>query len=450
MAAGKAAFWAAVFLCLGLAYGAYGQSGPETFGAGQTAAGQQGRVRGGEETVSAPKRYTLSPEVAAKAAAYAAARRRVYFVNSAWIFAGLAAAIGLGIAPGVRRRAERLSSSRAAQGAVFFPAMMVLAEAGGLPGAIAMHRLALRYGVSIQGWGSWWADWSKGLALAVSIGSVLLALLYWVIGRSPRRWWLYAWLGAIPIVVFAMLITPWLIDPLFFEFRPLSREYPELADRMEEVVLRAGENIPESRMFVMKASSKLNELNAYVTGVGQSSRIVVWDTAIQRLRTPELLAVFGHEMGHYALGHVWAGLWFSMGVGFCGLYAGRRVSEWAIRRWGQGWKVGSVGDWGSLPVLALAFWGLNFLSTPGENAFSRQIEHQADQYGLEVLHGTVPDAAAATARSFQILGEEDLEELNPSAAVVFWFYSHPPIRDRIAFAWAYDPWSQGRSPEFVK
>jgi STE24 endopeptidase len=78
------------------------------------------------------------------------------------------------------------------------------------------------------------------------------------------------------------------------------------------------------------------------------------------------------------------------------------------------------------------------------------LEHQADKYGLEVIHGLVPDAPVVAAHSFQVLGEVDLEEPNPSTAVKFWFYNHPPLDERMRFAQSYDPWSEGRAPEFVK
>jgi Zn-dependent protease with chaperone function len=268
--------------------------------------------------------------------------------------------------------------------------------------------------------------------------------------RSPRRWWFYGWLGSLPILFFVVFLSPWLVDPLFFEFKPLAPDHPELAAQIERVIVRAGEDIPESRMYVMNASSKLNALNAYVTGLGASRRVVVWDTTIARLPTPELLAVFGHEMGHYVLGHVRAGVLFAAALLLGGLFAASHLFRWAVSRWGQVWGLRGMDDWASLPVLLLALSLLGFLVTPAANAYSRRIEHQADQYGLEVLRGIVPDAPAAAARSLQIMGEEGLAEPSPSRAVVFWFYSHPPINDRIIFAHAYDPWSQGGSPQFVK
>jgi Zn-dependent protease with chaperone function len=91
-----------------------------------------------------------------------------------------------------------------------------------------------------------------------------------------------------------------------------------------------------------------------------------------------------------------------------------------------------------------------FVFTPISNAYSRHLEHQADQYGLEVIHGLIPDAPVVAAHAFQILGEVDLEEPSPSTAVKLWFYNHPPLDERMRFAQTYDPWSQGRAPEFLK
>ena len=93
---------------------------------------------------------------------------------------------------------------------------------------------------------------------------------------------------------------------------------------------------------------------------------------------------------------------------------------------------------------------LDFASTPLSNAFSRHLEHQADQYGLEVTHGLIPDLPAVAAQSFQILGDVDLAEPSPSRLVEFWFYTHPSINERIVFAREYDPWDRGQQPEFVK
>jgi STE24 endopeptidase len=203
-------------------------------------------------------------------------------------------------------------------------------------------------------------------------------------------------------------------------------------------------------MYLMNASSKLNELNAYVTGIGASKRVVVWDTTVSRLTTPQILFVFGHEMGHYALGHMRKGIIFAAMLLLGFLFASFHTVRWVVGRFGSAWRVRSVADWASLPVLLLVLLICDFISTPIGNVYSRYLEHQADQYGLEVVHGIVPDSSEVAAQSFQILGEVDLEEPSPSWPVKIWFYTHPPIQERILFARTYDPWAKNQSPRFVK
>ena len=241
-----------------------------------------------------------------------------------------------------------------------------------------------------------------------------------------------------------------LVDPLFYKFEPLADTEPALVNEIGKVVERAGMRIPPDRMFEMKASEKLKSVNAYVTGIGASKRVVVWDTTISKMTVPETLSVFGHEMGHYVLGHVPQGIAFFDAVLFVFLYLGFRGLYWTLRRWGAGWGLRGADDWASLPVLLLLVSLFSFLASPVINGFSRYQEHQADVYGLEVIHGIVPDSQQVTARSFQVLGEIDLADPSPSPFIKFWLYSHPPLGERIAFALHYDPWSKGQQPEFVK
>ena len=228
-----------------------------------------------------------------------------------------------------------------------------------LPSEMAAHRLARRYGQSIQPWGSWFWDWAKGELLAVVVGIFLLWLLYAVMRASPRRWWLYAWLVFSSILVFVIFLRRWRSSRSSFTSRRWPRHRPELAAELERVVQHAGQNIPESRMYVMDASSKLNTLNAYVTGLGASRRVVVWDTTLARMTAPEILFVFGHEWAtmcsvtsrrNRVYGHLIV----------LGLFGGSYVFRWAVDRWGSAWGVRGVDDWASLPVLAAAFFYFRF------------------------------------------------------------------------------------------
>ena len=134
----------------------------------------------------------------------------------------------------------------------------------------------------------------------------------------------------------------------------------------------------------MGAGEKTTSLNAYVTGIGGSKRIVVWDTTIAKMTTPEIVFVAGHEMGHYVLGHIWKGLLFAAISLFVLFYLGFRTIGWVLARWGAGWGIHGLSDWASLPALLLLLSVFLFLGSPIQSAFSRYDEHQADQYGLEV------------------------------------------------------------------
>jgi Zn-dependent protease with chaperone function len=289
----------------------------------------------------------------------------------------------------------------------------------------------------------------KGQVINAVIVTLVVWIFYGLMRRSPRRWWFYAWLVSIPLSIFAVVLTPVLIDPMFYKFEPLDLSHPQLVTEIERVAQRGGLQIPRERIFEMKASAKTREVNAYVTGIGPTLRVVVWDTTIKNSDTPETLAVFGHEMGHYVLGHVWKGLALGLAGAFVALYLGHRFAGAAESRWGRQWGILSMDDYASLPLFLLLFSLFNFFGAPVENAVSRTIEHQADVYGLEVTHGIFPNSAQVAAASFQKLGELDLEDPAPPAFMRFWLYSHPPINDRIIFAQTYNPWARGEKPQFV-
>lgn len=397
-----------------------------------------------------PKAYTLPPDKEARAIAYAHSRHELYFLDFLFTTVELTLLIQLGVGPRLRDGAERISRRRFLQAVIFAGVFFILLGLLGLPAAAGSHWLARYYGQSVQGWGSWFWDSIKGGVVALILAIVLTWLFYGLVRRSPRGWWFYAWLGSLPILIFLVFVEPLVLEPLFFRFTPLASTDSQLADALERVVRHAGQNIPENRMYLMNASSKLNALNAYVTGIGASERVVVWDTTIAQMTTPEILFVFGHEMGHYVLHHIRNGILFTAGVLVIFLFAGFHALQWAFRRFGAVWKIRGVDDWASLPALIFILFIFNFIFTPIDNAFSRHLEHQADQYGLEVVHGIVPDAPQVAAQSFQILGEVDLDEPSASTAEKIWFYDHPPINERLLFAQTYDPWDKGESPEFVK
>lgn len=396
------------------------------------------------------EQYTLSHDRYQKAIAYSRAEYALYFLSYVISVLALALFLRLRVAAKFRDIAERTSGNRFLQGLIFVPLLVVALDLFDLPLRIYGHSLSRRYEQSVQGWGSWVLDWSKGELLGVGFALVVALVLFVAIRWSPRRWWFYFWLAALPIVLFMILIKPWFIDPMFNKFEPLEAKYPGLAAAMEKVVQRTSLDIPEARMFLMHASEKTNEINAYVTGLGASKRVVVWDTTIQKMTTDETLFIFGHEVGHYVLGHIRNGFLFFAALLFVALYLGYRGLHWALGRWGADWGLYGPEDWASLTVFFLLLQVMSFVSMPLTSGFSRMQEHAADVYGLEVLHGIVPNSAEVAAHSFQVLGEIDLADPNPPPLITFWLYSHPPLADRLVFAHSYDPWSKGQPPKYIK
>ena len=166
-----------------------------------------------------------------------------------------------------------------------------------------MTKPELAFGLSVQTWRAWFHDWITKLIMLI-VGTLLVSVLYRVIRRSPRRWWFYFWLASIPVVIIVFFVQPLVIDPLFYNFTPLADTQPELVAEMQKVMQHGGIEIPPQRMFLMNASSKTTQLNAYVTGFGHSKRVVIWDNTINKAGIPGTLFVFGHEMGHYVLLHI--------------------------------------------------------------------------------------------------------------------------------------------------
>jgi Zn-dependent protease with chaperone function len=203
-------------------------------------------------------------------------------------------------------------------------------------------------------------------------------------------------------------------------------------------------------MFWMGAGEKTTSLNAYVTGLGASKRIVVWDNTIADMTTPEIVYVAGHEMGHYVLKHIAKGMLFFAVLLLIAFYLGYRTVGWVLSRFGARWDIRGLDDWASLPVLLLLLSIFSSAVTPIGSAFSRHLEHQADQYGLEVTHGLTPDSNQVGARAFQVLGEVGRSDPDPNPVDVFLFYDHPPVSERVRFCVTYNPWADGGQGEFVK
>ena len=409
--------------------------------------------------------YTLPPDKLAKAIALSRIRNILDIAGSIWGIAVLWLLLATRAAAGLEKLAQRIAERRWIQGVAFFVVLLVITAAADLPLDMIGHHYGRAYGISVQSWASWFGDQAKALGLSLAIGVPVLLLFNWIVRRWPRRYWVIAWVVTLPILVLSILAEP-LFEPIFNKYEPLQRNHPALVAELEKVVARTGTNIPPDRMYLMKASLKTNGLNAYVSGIGATKRIVVWDTTAGRIPNDEVLFIFGHESGHYVLHHIPKGIACSAIAFFFVYWACAAFAGWLVRRFGSRWGADNLHptDSGSssqpstgtqglssrtgFVVLLFAVSIASFLLEPLGNAFSRHFEHQADVYGQEAIHGIVADPQKTAVAAFNALGEAWLDDPNPNPLIEFWLYSHPSLQHRAEFAAHYDPWANGGHGQF--
>jgi Zn-dependent protease with chaperone function len=297
-----------------------------------------------------------------------------------------------------------------------------------------------QFDLTDQSFAGWMGDFGKALGVNLVIGSVLAALALLVI-RKIRRWWVILWLGSIPLIILLVVATPLIIDPLFNKFEPLRDE--KLKSALLDEASQAG--IEGSRVYQVNKSKQTKTMNAYVTGLGPSKRIVMWDTLLQKMDHDEILVVMGHEMGHYVLYHLWKGLAFGIALSFLGFFFAQKAYERGLQRWGGRWDITERGDPAALPWLLVVGTVLSFIVTPVGAAFSRHIEHQADIFGLELTHLNEPMASA-----FVKFAEDSKVDPRPPKFIEWWRYSHPSLGRRIDFVMQYRPWEQGKPNQLWK
>ncbi len=284
------------------------------------------------------------------------------------------------------------------------------------------YSLSKNYGISTQNFHSWMRDNVIDFWVNFGMTVVIVTVLYWLINKSTKKWWLNAWLLMIPYTIFLMFIQPVVIDPLYNDFYPLTNK--ELETKILTLAEQA--NIPTAHVYEVNMAEKTNALNAYVTGIGSNSRIVLWDTTLNRLSENEILFIMAHEMGHYVEKHIYFGIAGYILTMLVGLWLTAKLMPWVIARFGRVLKIKRINAIHSLPLFLLITSFLLFVSSPLSNYISRYQETRADQYAIELL--VDPEAAVST---FQELTKAGLNEVNPPLLVKWFRYSHPTMLERI-------------------
>ncbi len=291
------------------------------------------------------------------------------------------------------------------------------------------------YGLSNQGAGQWLGDWAKGVLVGAVVAALVLWIPYLLLRLSPRWWWLWSGLTTLPLGVVALLVGPIWIAPIFDDFGPL--EDARLESRILALARQAG--IEGSRVYQVDKSEDTRLVNAYVTGVGGTKRVVLWDTILQRLEPDQILFVVGHEAGHYVLHHTLAVILGAALLATLSLLAVHRLAGRLIARHRRRFGFERMEDVASLPLLMLVGGLVSFIVSPAVLAFSRRLEHEADRFALEL---TRDNHAGAT--TFVRLQQENLGVPRPGLVYTLWRGSHPSLASRVEFANRYRPWAQGR------
>lgn len=297
------------------------------------------------------------------------------------------------------------------------------------------------YGLSNQSFLKWFGDALKRLGVGATLTVLLLWVPYGLMARSPRRWWIYTALTAVPVLVGLVLVMPVWFDPLFNRFGPMHDR--ALEGKILALADRAG--IEGGRVYEVDKGVDTTTANAYVTGLFGTKRIVLWDTLLAKLSPDEVLCVMGHEMGHFVLGHVLTGLLLSclgnfIALGFIHWTSARLLRrDWLRSRTG----LDRMADVATLPLLVLASKVFVLATLPIGLAISRHQEFEADRFALEITRDN-----NACASAFVKLQLTNLSHPRPGPFYKLWRASHPTLGDRIDFSNTYRPWLSGNEGRY--
>ena len=280
-----------------------------------------------------------------------------------------------------------------------------------------------QYGMSNQSLGGWLGEAGISLGVGLVMNIIFFMVIYAVIRKSPKRWWLWG-AGAVGVLAAIMImIGPLFIDPLFNKYTPM-KEGPV---RSEILRIAHEQKIPANDVFVVDASRQTKRISANVAGLGPTVRIALNDNLLNRSNIHGIKAVMGHEMGHYKLGHIQTLLLWLVLMAAVGLFIMWWAAPRILARYGGRWNVRDVRDPASAALLSLL---LAILGVPAGILFNSVVRHhesEADAFGLEAARE--PDGFAMTAMQLS-----EYRKIEPAAWEEMIFYDHPSGRTRVRMA----------------
>lgn len=369
-----------------------------------------------------------------KSTRYHRLKRRASIASLSWNVLVLAGLVVTGVSLQLRTVSQSLAGVEASNApssplvVVWYVVLLTLVnELGSLP--IAYYTgfvLESRYGLSNERVADWARDQVKSFAIVLFLGAGAATVVYGFIRVMPDGWWLPT--GG----VFALLIVgltnlaPVTLLPLFYRVKPLERE--SLRQRLLALAERAGARVLGA--YELGFGEKTKKANAALAGLGSTRRILVSDTMLAEYSDEEIEVVLAHEIAHHVHGDIWKGILFETGLILAGFYVAARVLAALVGPLG----ISAASDVAGLPVLLLAAGAVSLVMLPAAHAMSRAYERSADRFALELTRN--PGAFVSAMRR---LGAQNLAEDDPSRIIQWLFYSHPPIRERIAAAEAFKP-----------
>jgi len=364
---------------------------------------------------------TLDPERQKQAKQYARIRRRLWLVDTifsalyvlAWLFLGWSIAFRNWLLTFTANQWLLVALFVAIFGGIYFLINLPLSYYSGF---VLPHR----FGQSNQSFKDWVIDQIKGLAIGAPIGLLLLELLYLALRVTGDLWWLWAAGGMLIFTVLLSNLAPILIMPIFNKYVPLGDENKELAKRLLALAKRA--NTKVRGVFKFDMSKRTKSANAALTGIGNTRRIVLGDTLINEFSTDEIETVLAHELGHHVHRDIPFLITFGTLSTTISLFLASLALKWAIAYFG----FTGPADNAAFPALMLIFSAYGLITMPIDNAISRWRERMADDYALQST-----GKSDAFASAFTRLANQNLGEVDPEQWVVFMFYSHPPLGERI-------------------
>ncbi|HVP69563.1 MAG TPA: M48 family metalloprotease [Anaeromyxobacteraceae bacterium] len=383
------------------------------------ASGASGRI----DPEAATRAYLdqVPPATRARSDAYAEGGYWLSLFGFLWTAGSLLLLLFAGTSARMRDRAERLARPAGVRAAIYGAQFMIALSVLSFPLELYRdHYREHQYGLSNLTLGGWLAEEAKGLALAVVLGGLGVGLLYAIVRRAGKAWWLWGAVAATAFLAFLALVTPVLIVPIFNEQKPLAD-----ARVVKPILAIARANgIRAAQVWEVDASKQTRRISANVAGLLGTERITLNDNLLARASLPEVEAVMAHEMGHYVLHHIYKGLLEFGVLAVAGFGIVATLFERLRRRYEARWRVRGIADPAGLPLAALLFSSYFFVLTPIVNTLGRTAEYEADLFGLNAAGQ--PDGFARAA-----LHLAEYRKLEPGPFEEAIFYDHPSGRTRI-------------------